>query len=93
MLLKPVITRSLLAFPNHLCFLHYQAGLNIFNLLTQVSDFSCKYLHRLTPEIFFLPLPGLIPIHSSVLHLDDCAYRYYSHWAGPSASVLVSLGT
>ena len=70
MLLKPVITWSLLDFPNHLCFLHYQAGLNIFNLLTQISVFSCKYLHRLTPEIFFLPLPGLIPIRSSVLHLQ-----------------------
>lgn len=37
--------------------------LNIFNFLTQFSDFTCKPLNMLIPGIFFLPLSWLIPTH------------------------------
>ena len=60
---------------HHFCLpLYYGVVLNIFNFLTQVSDFTSKTLNMLVPGIFCLPLPWLIPIHSSVLHLEDSAY-------------------
>lgn len=61
--------------PHHFCLPpYYGVALNIFNFLTQVSDFTSKTLNMLVPGIFCLPLPWLIPIHSSVLHLEDSAY-------------------